>query len=236
MLCLVQSPQHPSAQPAPETSPLLRAGFETSFGVSLALGSRSGTRAWWCRSGAGAVPMRCQTGAGVVLEQCRCGAGAVLKQCRCGTEAVPVQCQCGAEAVPVQCQCGASAVPEQCWSSTGVVPMRYQCGAGAMLERCRAEDQQREHKSAKIPPGSLGTRALAALVCTGVHWSSVSPMAALPYGRDTRLLIPEPQGSAGSACAGGTPRESNEWQRQPLSLRLSISSPPSHVIRWEKAS
>ncbi|KAJ7407814.1 hypothetical protein WISP_124522 [Willisornis vidua] len=46
--------------------------------------------------------------------------------------------------------------------------MRERCGssAGAVRERSRAEDHQREHKSAKIPPGSWGDEGSG---CTGVH-------------------------------------------------------------------
>lgn len=55
-------------------------------------------------------------------------------------------------AVLEQCGCGAGAAPKWCWP-------------------CQAEDQQREHKSAKIPPGSSGGEKGSG--CTGVHWCAL---------------------------------------------------------------
>lgn len=70
-------------------------------------------------------------------------------------------------AVLEQCGCDAGAVPKWCWP-------------------CQAEDQQREHKSAKIPPGSWGERrAQAALVCTGPLLCPVGGKSLLPGSAGT---------------------------------------------------
>lgn len=70
-------------------------------------------------------------------------------------------------AVLEQCGCDAGAVPKWCWP-------------------CQAEDQQREHKSAKIPPGSWGERrAQAALVCTGPLLCPVCGKSLLPGSAGT---------------------------------------------------
>lgn len=113
-------------------------------------------------------------------------------------------------------------------------------GAGAVPVRCRAEDQQREHKSAKIPPGSLGAEGSG---CTGVHWHVLvctGPLWAPPF------LCPVGEiPAAPSQSRGGLPRVSERrWDPQGKhgaaqgSLHRSGSpsaASPSHVVWWETA-
>lgn len=82
-----------------------------------------------------------------------------------------------------------------------------------MRERCRAQDQQREHKSAKIPPGSRGTRAPAALVRIGA-------VRAPRLLGETSLSHPRAAG-----FSGGTDGERSGCRRNPSLPWLCISSP-----------
>lgn len=61
---------------------------------------------------------------------------------------------------------------------TGAVPAPCRSGAGLRTSRGSTRVQE-SHL------GAGGTRARAILVCTGVHWSTLGPMAALPCGQDT---------------------------------------------------
>lgn len=114
--------------------------------------------------------------------------------------------------------------------------VRERCGAAR--ERRRAEDQQREHKSAKIPPGNRGTRAPAALVCAGARWCALLQCG--PHGCSALwarpcCLIPDSQGSpqgpvgkgpgvAGSFHCPGSPSAAPET---PYPVRDAVITGPA---------
>lgn len=122
-----------------------------------------------------------------------------------------------------------------CRSDAGVMPEQCRCGAGAVLVRCRVEDQQREHKSAKIPPGSWGDEASG---CTGVHWCALAQCG--PHGCSA-LWARHPLPHCG---ATGVPTVTeHRWDLQGkhgAAWAASIAGalhqqPPSHVIWWDTA-